>query len=314
MLTMRLTIFSVILFLVILIVPSSAFAQQLDEPDTGDGSGLKVSPALFEAVIEPGQTIEREFYIIHTTDQPLPIEVKPRPIDPIERIIDTSKIARFNAASWVTIDEPYHILENQETLRLSATITAPESAEPGGHYFMISVDALQAVSSEARPGVSVTPRIGILVFLTVPGPVVRDIIVTEDRFSPFIATDEIVRLTPSFKNTGTIHLMQNSKVVVENIFGAKKAEIRLPPRIVLPNTIKQIASTWEDVPIIGFYRMKINGTYGPGQKRLNERQEFLIAFRWLPLLLVLLPLGLIGWVVYRTRGRWGEAYEALRGN
>lgn len=290
----------------------SAQVPSLDQHSSLDSDGLRASPAIFESVVRPGKTVKKDFFIVHTTDRSLPVQISSRPLDPIEKSIESNKISTFNASEWIKISEPYHIFSNQERKKLTATITAPPNAEPGGHYAMISIDVVSPATDKASSGVSISSRIGILAFLIVPGPVSKDVIVEKNSVAPLFGTSEIVRFNPEFKNTGTIHVLQNSKIIIEDILGIKRTELNVPSRIILPNTIKELSVPWEDPPYIGVYKVHVEGSYGPEQAPINSDVEYLLMIRWLPILMFGLPFGLAVMLIWRTRGRWGDAIAAFK--
>jgi hypothetical protein len=273
-------------------------------------AGLAVSPAILEVAGKPGETVERKFNIQNISGQPMPVSATLDRLRPTEAEIDLSKSESFNASQWIAISEPYHILDDKERRELTAVVSVPEDAEPGGHYATIIMQPMAPETSLNGSGARIAPKVGILVFITVPGDAVRELSVNTSASRLHLSKQ--VPFTAEFRNTGTIHALPTGKITIRNLFGSTKAELPLQPRIVLPNTVKEFAAEWDGPFLFGIYSAETEATYGPGQTQLTSGKRYFVVFRWLPLILAALPLVLIGWFVRRTYGRWGDALRAFR--
>jgi hypothetical protein len=296
----------VALALLAILSPAPALGQQ----DPVSNAGLTVSPAIFEVVGEPGQTVRKEFYIQNISDSAMPVSATTDRLRPYEQEIDLRLTESFNAAQWITLDEPHHILDVEERRKVTATISVPENAEPGGHYATIVWQPVAPATGLDGNSTRIAPQVGILVFITVPGDARYDIGL-ENKVS-WLQWSQDIEVDSAFTNAGTMHILPTSKVVVRNIFGSVKEEVDIRPSVVLPNTIKEFSTKWDDPGLIGIYSAETVATYGSDQTELSSDRSYFLVFRPLPLLLAIVILYLVGRFVRRTHPRWLEAIRAFR--
>jgi hypothetical protein len=293
-----------------LVVLSSALVSAQEQPDSVSNAGLTVSPAIFEVVGEPGKTVRKEFYIQNISSQPMPVSATLDRLRPYEQEIDLKASESFNASQWIELDKPHHILDVEERRKVTATISVPKNAEPGGHYATIIWQPVVPATGLDGNSAKIAPQVGILVFITVPGDAKYDIAL-EDQLG-WLQLSNNITIDPRFTNTGTIHILPTTKVVVRNIIGSVKDEIELKPSIVLPNTIKEFPAKWDGPGIIGIYSAETVATYCSGQTELTSGKHYFVVFRPLPLLFVIILLYFVGRFVRQTHPRWLEAIRAFR--
>lgn len=276
-------------------------------------SGLTVGPAIFEMIVEPGETKSQAFFVNNIKDTPVPVTTTIKRLSPIEEEIDLTLSESFNAASWIEVSEPHHILKGRERRRLEATVTVPETAEPGGHYATIVLEPMVSAFSTGQSTAKVASQIGILVFITVKGDAITEATFRDNPQLSRLQTSRSVPVTAAVANTGTIHVLPSSKLVVRNLFGFNKTELPLKPRLVLPNTIKKFTTEWGKAPVLGIYSVQAVGTYGSGQTELVSGKKYFVVVRWLPILVSLVLLLAAGTFIIKTHKRWPQAYRAFMG-
>jgi hypothetical protein len=288
---------------------SKAVAQQQT-----DQTGLSVSPAIFELIVEPGEAQQKTFYIRNITDTAVPVRVSTEELAPTEEQIDKSLSNSFNASSWINLSEQNHILNNKESRPITATVQVPKTAEPGGHYATILLEPLvPAVAVSGQSGSQAAAKVGVLVFITVKGEARHQLTTHSSPGISFLQTLAHISIDAAIANTGTVHELPTAKVIVRNIFGGIEAELPIQPRVVLPNTIKTTSLQWQAPFLFGIYSAQIEGVYGSSQTPLQSDKKVFIVLQWFPL--VLLSVLLVAGFMYtrKTYKRWPQAFRALLG-
>lgn len=289
--------------------PRLIFAQVGDNMEVS-GSGLSVSPALIELTLDPGESRDKEFYVNNITKTPVPLNIGTQPLYPNEQIIDDTKTDSFDAAQWVSVDEPDNILNAGEQRQLTAKISVPESAEPGGHYATIVLEPL-VPATEMSSGASIASRVGILVFITVSGDAIYDVELQEPSVGR-LQWSRHVPITAEFLNQGTIHISPTTRVTVKNIFGDTLGEVPVQPRVVLPNTQKILRAQWRSPSLIGIYSAQIEASYGEDGTVLESGQRYFLVVQWLPVLGIVILASILGWLI-KVGQRLPAACKAFRG-
>jgi hypothetical protein len=69
-------------------------------------------------------------------------------------------------------------------------------------------------------------------------------------------------LAVRFANSGTVHVKPRGRFVISNMFGKRVAEVPLPERNVLPQSIRRVAVPIGEGLLAGRYTARLQGTYG----------------------------------------------------
>jgi|GEM_PF-2015648 len=113
--------------------------------------GFSIFPSKLEIEVERNQHLKEEINIWNKSKVAMPIEAKvlnftaedytgTMIFDPglpgasLERI---GEDISFNPAKWITLENPYFILDPEGSEKVKVSIDIPENAEPGGHYAVI---------------------------------------------------------------------------------------------------------------------------------------------------------------------------------
>ncbi len=275
-------------------------------------TGLSVGPALFEVVLKPGETASKAIRVKNTTDRPLPITASKQRLTPNEPEIDPTLVANFDASSWISLSDTDFIFQPQETRTIIATITVPDSAEPGGHYGTIFFEVPVPPQGTAQTGSQTAPRVGATAFITVPGELHEDISVKSPPKVPLATSSFPSKATVAIANRGNIHNFVTPKVTVRNWRGKVIAEKSYPPVITLPNTERTLSLAELPPHGLGIYRITLDLHYGSGGERLVAASGLFVVAPIAPIMLAAITLA--GFVfIRRTRTRWPKVLAALRG-
>lgn len=289
---------------------SAQTASSLPVPDSPSRSALAISPAIVEYVLQPGVKKEFTLRITNMTTVPLPISGSVKNFVPLEGVASASSRKLFDASQWFVITEPDFILQARQTREVKVSITPPQGAEPGGHYATVYFQPLLPAGVLTPSTAYLSARVGSLAFLIVSGNYEEKLSLKELRTASLHQSGPI-NLDLKLHNTGTIHLLPNSKMMIRDWHGQKVAEVPFNPGIILPGTQKRYTATWENPPLFGYYTATLESTYGSENTKVHPGRVDFWVIPWALLLVIMIPVGLVGLIAVRTRGRWKAAWNIL---
>src|SRR5688572_9879331 len=85
-------------------------------------SALAVSPAIFEAVLEPGKPATKTVTVTNTANVPLPIKSSVKSFSVLEEVSEQDR-ALFDASAWFKVSEPDFILQPKQKRLVTVVIT-----------------------------------------------------------------------------------------------------------------------------------------------------------------------------------------------
>lgn len=275
---------------------------------------VSISPLTFELVANPGESVTNVVRVFNNTGDSVRVYIKAEDFSATGEegrvaLEEPSENRTYSLASWVNVNPSIFNLGPNETKSVEFTIDVPMDAEPGGHYASV----LASVSGEGNlnSGAAVVQQVGSLLLLNVAGEVDEQIQVVEFS-APRLSESPPVPLFVRFKNTGTVHLKPSGFVIIKNIFGKEVGQIDLPQNNVLPNSIRKVSLDWDGGFLFGRYEATLAAIYGSTNTPLSAGTSFWV-IPWKLLLLILVPL-LVGlYFLYRGRKRVGLALRVLFG-
>jgi hypothetical protein len=226
---------------------------------------ITIGPAKLELEADPGDILRGEMSLFNEADKAGTFYVS------FEKFIEKDGQRVFLPdeesliAEWTEVSESVFLVAG-ERQRIPFAIRVPENAPPGGHF---AVAWWSTVPPEAKGGVGITVRAGILIFLRVSGEVTEE---TEILYSP---KQSIVGALPlgfnvTFKNLGNVHLRPLGNIVIRDLFGRTKAQIPINPQRfnVLPESQRTFAAEWQEEGIsFGPYRATLELSYGSDEPK-----------------------------------------------
>jgi hypothetical protein len=157
------------------LAPAAASAQTSGAPPPGLGIrqlDVQVSPAddgrsarYVTDHVEPGSTVERRIELTNGTPEPLTVQLYAADADVEDGWVVADGRGRGELASWIGVDPPELTLQPGGRSTATFRIAVPEDATGGERY--------AAIVAEAPPiggDVTVIPRVGVRVYLSVGGP------------------------------------------------------------------------------------------------------------------------------------------------
>jgi len=251
-----------------------------------------VGPAKIEASVQPGTSRNFSFSITNRSGRAQKFSLS---LEDYEGSSEPNQAVVFlhGDESATSLKDYIFLPQNEFTLRhgeraiVPFGIFAPAGASPGGRFSAVIVSATPTTAPEQSQQIAISPRIAVLLFVTIEGDVQREgqlvSIATKNGKSLF--WDEAIPIQILFENNGNVHLNPYGKVIIRNMFGRIVEEIVLEPWFTLPNSqrLREI-----EVRGVRFGRYRVEAQINRGYEDLVD--EGGISFVVLPITEVLVAL------------------------
>lgn len=244
-------------------------------------TGLTIQPIKISETIEPGNSISGAISLTNASDQKVRVEMTVEDFIPAAGSTNIQFVGRTEGVTtvrdWITLETPEDfVFEKGEAKQMKFTIKAPPDAEPGGHFGVIFFKASEL---ETAGSLKVGTRVGVLIFITVPGNQLQKGKVL-DFSGPFFIQKGPVPFTIKFENTGTVHFEPKGVITIKNISGKEVGKVQVSGQAVLPSGVRDLAAAWDAQGLLlGRYTAELNIFDGEG----NELTADSIAFYAFPL-------------------------------
>ena len=297
--------------ILILIIGIGIFGLFLNnQVNAQTGQGVGISPLTFELTANPGDIIVNQLKVYNPNESTIGIKMEVEDFTVTGEIghvkIEPAETETYSIARWVTMEPEKFVLGPREQRFIAFTIKIPENAEPGGHYGSI-LAGTTAVIGEEFTGTTIAGRVGALVLLSVSGEVEEHLTVEEFHDSGYSEYGPI-DFTMRFENTGTIHVKPKGYITIVNWLGRKVADLEIPQRNVLPDSIRKIETSWNQKWLWGGkYTATLSGSYGISNIPFSPVVITFWAFPWKA------GIGILLFIIFfiLTRRRWTTAFKIL---
>jgi len=260
-----------------------------------------MTPSSTELSIAPGHSTTNSFDVINEGDTNYTVLVSVAPYHVAGTDYDpefTPLPGTIDASNWVRITDPTaKSLVAHKLINVNYTITVPEGTQPGGYYAVLFAET-GAPATSASTGVVSHNRVGNILYISVQGPVKTGGTV-QTVGVPHITTAASLPLAMLVSNTGGVHFLTSASVAVKNIFGKSVFHTSLQ-RYVLPQTVRKVSATWNNMPPIGLYRVERSATVAGAKRRLANQWVFIVR-PWVLSLLGVIILIIIGETAFKRR-------------
>ncbi|NOY14673.1 MAG: hypothetical protein GXP43_00445 [bacterium] len=257
----------------------------------------------------PGESKRDEFIIVNKGKSP--VELRLYPVDATITkdgaftLLD-EKAGRKGVGGWIKLDVDRVKLAPNEEKRIGFVFSVPKGTEVGDH--MGGIIAEKTGQGDKNSALRIKTRIGLRVYETVPGDLVRELEVGGFKASYEEKTKKLpgrLRLMFSLKNVGNVHLNPMADVELINNFngrGVKSRKVSLGT--IFPGMTSKVPVVWDDVPWWGSFVVKAKVMYDRDLADMyvvkqsevfyiSNKAKFLAASA-VVLLLVLVSFGLVG--------------------
>ncbi len=230
--------------------------------DAGANGNFSVSPAKIELDVMPGETATREITIQNRTGATQEYSLS---VEDMAGTNGGAETVHFfgnengpnSLRNLVTLPEGAIMLASGSEVRVPVTIKIPAPGvagdEPGGRYGSVFITATPASTNASGAGVA--SRIGVLVFVRVPGEVKEEGVLkkfgTLGGKKVFAKGD--VAMTLLFENSGNVHVNPYGIVTITNMFGREVAVLPLDPWFALPNSLRTRDVIWNTGNAFGIF-------------------------------------------------------------
>lgn len=296
---------------VIFLGQSSLSAINAQVPN--DKIGITVTPITDEFSIKPGEVVSRIIRVINPGDEV--ITLYPQTLNfstdnengqPVF-FSAQDESSSYTLSSWVTFEKEFIRIAKNEEEQVRVVISAPENAEPGGHYGAILFSTEKPeLSDSGATEVGVVGLVGTLLLATVLGDIIERLELEQFNL-PLIAFSSPVVLDQVYKNKGNVHVKPRGEIVIKNWSGNQVGILAVNEGKgnVLPQSRRRLKESWSFDPLktFGIYTLVLQSSYGSTPTELNATKKILIVPYWV-LIIIILALVYGSYKYIRSRGGW----------
>ena len=165
------------------------------------------------------------------------------------------------------------------------------------------------IASINQTGASIEANVGTLVYVTVPGNIKQDAVVSDFSAPSFLEYGP-VDFNTTVANFSDIHIAPAGSITIKNWLGGVTADLPLSSTNIFPYTSRsfanQLASKW----LFGRYTATLNAAYGTAGGVLAASLIFWV-IPWRLIILLVVALLLVGVIIFliKTRPQSPEQVE-----
>jgi hypothetical protein len=274
----------------LIITPLFAVSAHGQATNANAADGLQISPALIEVNGEAGKSYTIQIRVTNVTASDLSFDSTVNDFSSKDESgtpsvnLDTSLPSAASIRSWVTVTDSFD-LKARESKNISATLSIPNDAEPGGHYGVIRFSG-RAPTVEGS-GVGLAASAGSLVLVRVAGAVDEQLDLLTFQTAQNNALSGFFKYGPvdfvmRFENKGNVHVKPIGQIEIRDMFGNKVETLAVNPDKgnVLPLSVRKFQSTLERQWMFGYYTADLSVAYGTtGQAIVKSINFWVIPYR-----------------------------------
>src|SRR3989344_6141601 len=139
---------------------------------------IKYSESWFIYNLDLGESQDDDLILFNTTNEPQTIKlyaVDSVPSNQGNFALEAEAASKEGIGAWIKLSQTLVTLQPGENQEIPFTITIPPDADVGEHSGGIILQKAQAGEALAASGASIVSRIGIRVYETVPGEIIKAI-------------------------------------------------------------------------------------------------------------------------------------------
>lgn len=219
------------------------------------GVSITLSPTKDRLNLTPGEVYYGKFNIYNTGTEDFDFFVYAKPY----RVIDEgynpdfeTELAHTQISRWVSFEEEEFFLKPNESVEVSYKIEVPEDVPAGGQYAAIFAETKTSDTEQA--GLVASKRVGLLLYARLEGDTRESGDQVSSNIRGFYFAPPL-KVSTLIENTGNVDFQARHTIGVESWFGGKEVYKDTKNYDVMPDTKRQIISTWEETPNFGFYKV-----------------------------------------------------------
>ena len=294
-------------------VPTFAAPQQ---SVTNSTNVLKISPVRTDIQIAPGANKSVPVTISNLTGSAIKVSAiendfvagdekgTPSLILDASQYAPTHSLKRFmTPLSDVTVPAGGAVTVN-------VLITVPSNAQAGGYF-----GAVRFAPSDPNAGgqVNLSASVASLILLTVPGPTVEKLSLTnfeiqqKGKNSTYFSTPDNLQIYARFENNGNVQEGPYGQVTVQEgkkILSTTDFNTKTPRDVILPDSARYWNIPLSKVGTIGHFTVSATFTYGQNNQTIDVTRSFWVIPLWAIIaagVAVLLIIGIVLLVIFLIR-------------
>lgn len=293
-----------LLILLFLVIPTIVNAQ----------ISLSIFPEKFDLELSPGEVYQDKIRISNLSQSELPIDIQIKNFLAAGekgemKFNEEERDISFDPRQWIKFEKKQFVLGANESKELNFRIEVPQTAEPGGHYAVAFFQTELSLSARGG-GARIIPTLGALFLLKVAG--------AEEKYPSLDRQIELVELNaPSFiefgpldisfrlKNNNPVHVRAGGQIIIYDIFGKKKEEIKIDDQTILPDKIRFFEIKTGDKKLfdkffIGPYRVELVLSTQTWREKIGNNQQLKaeISFWGFPWKIFLVILAVVLFIIF----------------
>lgn len=188
-----------------------------------EGKSIGVRPLKNEITIDPGQTISKTISVLNNTN-------KKRQAIPVLEVFKSSDDSGYpnqmapgdpnnpqDVTNWVKMSYTPLDLPPFSKTEFEYKITAPENAEPGGHYAALIFQDYDPTPVDA---IKIEVRVASLLLVKVSGDMIEEAQIADFALNnQKVFDDQPLSFSLKIKNLGNIHFAPEGRIVIKNSKG-----------------------------------------------------------------------------------------------
>lgn len=289
-----------------------ALAQQRQEIGTKK-AGIAVYPLSYDVQARPGDRFKKEIKITNVTNEGLLLAIEADDFIPEDefghiKILASREKGTSKAplSPWVSLSEKIISLAPRQDTVIQYTVSVPKNAKPGGRYGVIRFYLTEGMF-DTRAAEDVENSIWQTVYLRVIGKTEESVDVEElytyentddDQNKASIFNSGPVGFGARIENTSTVHYTPSAFIRIKSFYGYRK-DVPVKTSLVLPDSIREFRSVWDDTPVFGFFQADV--LVRVGDKTLISPASSFLILPWKIILIVFAVLLVFGAALFMSR-------------
>ncbi len=177
---------------------------------------VQYSDSWFIYHLDLGESQQDAIAVVNNSDETQTVKLYPVDSVPSNQgnfALEAEADPRDDIGAWISLSETLVTLKPGEIKTIPFTITIPKDADVGEHSGGIVIQKAQAGTVEGT-GASIVTRVGIRVYETVPGEIIRELELKDFRVER-IPNEPNYQITLIVENKSNVSLKPETKVVIE---------------------------------------------------------------------------------------------------
>ncbi|HEX3081701.1 MAG TPA: hypothetical protein VHQ86_00435 [Candidatus Saccharimonadia bacterium] len=269
---------------------------------------ITASPTNESVSLSAGGTYDGFVKITNTGQTPYQFIVSASPFSVTGESYDQSFAARpdlIDASKWFSFARTTYSANPRDEIAVAYHIKVPTDIAAGGYYAAIFAEAS---NTSAGQGVTSHKRVGVLMYITVTGDVIKSGKVLGYNL-PLIHTQPPLHADVRLQNTGNVHYDATTSLVVSDIFGNTKARLE-STNTIFPKSTRKLSLTWDKAPSFGLFQVSGTVKYLDKTEQLPTRYTLMLSAN--AFLIIFIAVILLAAYAYLTRKRRSNVVRRRR--